>query len=150
VEGVDFISRFKSEMFQDRVYVLTPKGEVVDLPKGSTPLDFAYHIHSEVGHRCRGAKVDGKIVPLVYHLKTGERVEILTGKQPTPSREWLNPHLGYLKSPRARSKVRQWFRAQDYDRNVSAGRSLNGRRRLGDRRQPRSLPSVLESEVDAS
>jgi GTP pyrophosphokinase len=133
VEGVDFISRFKSEMFQDRVYVLTPRGEVIDLPKGSTPLDFAYHIHSEVGHRCRGAKVDGKIVPLVYHLKTGERVEILTGKQPTPSREWLNPHLGYLKSPRARSKVRQWFRVQDYDRNVAAGRTVLERelQRLG-------------------
>jgi GTP pyrophosphokinase len=124
IEGVDFLSRFKSEMFQDRVYVLTPKGEVIDLPKGATPLDFAYHIHSEVGHRCRGAKVEGKIVPLVYQLKNGERVEILTGKQPSPSREWLNPHLGYLRSPRARAKVRQWFRAQDYDRNVATGRAL--------------------------
>jgi GTP pyrophosphokinase len=122
IEGVDFISRFKSEMFQDRVYVLTPKGEVIDLPKGATPLDFAYHIHSEVGHRCRGAKVDGKIVPLAYELKSGERVEIMTGKQPAPSREWLNPHLGYLKTPRARSKVRQWFRVRDYDKNVVAGR----------------------------
>ncbi|HXK58480.1 MAG TPA: GTP diphosphokinase [Acidobacteriota bacterium] len=124
IEGVDFVSRFKSEMFQDRVYVLTPKGEVVDLPRGATPLDFAYHIHSEVGHRCRGAKVDGKIVPLTYQLKSGERVEIMTGKQPAPSREWLNPHSGYLKTPRARAKVRQWFRIQDYDRNVAAGRAV--------------------------
>ncbi len=133
IEGVDFISRFKSEMFQDRVYVLTPKGEVLDLPKGATPLDFAYHIHSEVGHRCRGAKVDRKIVPLVYELKSGERVEIMTGKQPAPSREWLNPHLGYLKTPRARSKVRQWFRVQDYDKNVSTGRAILERelQRLG-------------------
>jgi len=133
IEGVDFISRFKSEMFQDRVYVLTPKGEVVDLPKGATPLDFAYHIHSEVGHRCRGAKVDGKIVPLAYELKSGERVEIMTGKQPAPSREWLNPHLGYLKSQRARAKVRQWFRVQDYDKNVSTGRAILERelQRLG-------------------
>ena len=133
IEGVDFISRFKSEMFQDRVYVLTPKGEVVDLPKGATPLDFAYHIHSEVGHRCRGAKVDGKIVPLAYELKSGERVEIMTGKQPAPSREWLNPHLGYLKTPRARAKVRQWFRVQDYDKNVATGRAILERelQRLG-------------------
>ncbi|RPJ87149.1 MAG: bifunctional (p)ppGpp synthetase/guanosine-3',5'-bis(diphosphate) 3'-pyrophosphohydrolase [Acidobacteria bacterium] len=133
IEGVDFISRFKSEMFQDRVYVLTPKGEVMDLPKGATPLDFAYHIHSEVGHRCRGAKVDGKIVPLAYELKSGERVEIMTAKQPAPSREWLNPHLGYLKTPRARAKVRQWFRVQDYDKNVSAGRAILDRelQRLG-------------------
>ena len=133
IEGVDFISRFKSEMFQDRVYVLTPKGEVLDLPKGATPLDFAYHIHSEVGHRCRGAKVDGKIVPLAYELKSGERVEIMTGKQPAPSREWLNLHLGYLKTPRARAKVRQWFRVQDYDKNVSTGRAILERelQRLG-------------------
>ncbi len=120
----DFIDRFKSEVFQDRVYVLTPSGKVVDLLRGATPLDFAYHIHTEVGHRYRGAKVDGRIVPIGYALRNGEQVEILTSRQASPSRDWLNPQLGYLKSSRARAKVRSWFRLQDFDRNVSDGRSL--------------------------
>ncbi len=120
----DFIDRFKSEVFQDRVYVLTPKGKVVDLQRGATPLDFAYHIHTDVGHRYRGAKVNGRIVPIGYALQNGEQVEILTSRQATPSRDWLNPHLGYLKSSRARAKVRSWFRLQDFDHNVSDGRSL--------------------------
>ncbi len=130
---MDFVTRFKAEMFKDRVYVLTPKGEIIELTKGATPLDFAYHVHSQVGHRCRGAKVDGKIVPLTYELKTGEKVEIMTGKQPAPSREWLNPHAGYLKTPRARAKVRQHFRALDYDRYVASGRVILERelQRLG-------------------
>lgn len=101
------------DLFADRVYVFTPTGDIVDLPQGATPLDFAYHIHSEVGHRCRGAKIGGSIVPLTYHLQTGERVEILTAKQPNPSRDWLNPHSGYLKTPRARAKVLHWFKALD-------------------------------------
>jgi len=132
-EEMDFVTRFKAEMFKDRVYVLTPKGEILELTKGATPLDFAYHVHSQVGHRCRGAKVDGKIVPLTYELKTGEKVEIMTGKQPAPSREWLNLHAGYLKTPRARAKVRQYFRALDYDRYVAAGRAALERelQRLG-------------------
>lgn len=120
----DFIDRFKSEVFQDRVYVLTPQGKVVDLPKGSTPLDFAYHIHTDVGHGYRGAKVNGKIVAIAYELKNGEQVEILTSKKSTPSRDWLNPHLNYLTNPRARAKVRSWFRQQDYASNVVDGRNL--------------------------
>jgi GTP pyrophosphokinase len=120
----DFIDRFKSEVFQDRVYVLTPEGEVVDLAQGATPLDFAYHIHTEVGNRCRGAKVDGRIVNLTYELKSGEQVEILTTKHGSPSRDWLNPHLGYLKTTRARSKVRHWFSQQDQQQNLSDGRSI--------------------------
>ncbi len=120
----DFIDRFKSEVFQDRVYVLTPQGKVVDLPKGSTPLDFAYHIHTDVGHGYRGAKINGKIVSIAYELKNGEQVEILTSKKSSPSRDWLNPHLNYLTSVRARAKVRSWFRQQDYANNVADGRSL--------------------------
>ena len=119
-----FIDRFKSEVFQDRVYVLTPDGKVIDLPRGATPLDFAYHIHTDVGHRYRGAKVNGSIVPIGYELKNGEQVEILAAREPAPSRDWLNVHLGYLKSSRARSKVRSWFRQQDFDRNVQDGRTL--------------------------
>jgi GTP pyrophosphokinase len=127
------VARFKSEVFRDRVYVLTPKGTVVDLPMGATPLDFAYYLHTEIGHRCRGAKVNGRIVPLTYELKNGEQLEILTSRQPAPSREWLNPHLGYLKTPRARSKVRQWFRQQDFEKNAAAGRAALDRelQRLG-------------------
>ncbi len=121
-DSSDFIDRFKSEIFQDRVYILTPQGKVVDLPVGSTPLDFAYQIHTDIGHHYRGAKINGKIVPIHYELKNGEQIEILTSKQNKPSRDWLNPHLGYLKSSRARSKVRSWFRLQDYDINVTDGR----------------------------
>ncbi|NOX91118.1 MAG: GTP diphosphokinase, partial [Gammaproteobacteria bacterium] len=129
----DFIDRFKSEVFQDRVYVLTPQGKVLDLPKGSTPLDFAYHIHTDVGHGFRGAKVNGKIVSIGYELKNGEQVEVLTSKQSKPSRDWLNPHLGYLAGARARAKVRAWFRQQDFARNVADGRDVVEKefRRLG-------------------
>lgn len=129
----DFIDRFKSEVFQDRVYVLTPAGKVVDLPRGATPLDFAYHIHTDIGHRFRGAKVDGRIVPIRYELKNAEQVEILTAKQSNPSRDWLNPNLGYLKSSRARAKARTWFRQQDFDKNVAHGRQVVDRElnRLG-------------------
>ena len=123
-DAEDFIDRFKSEVFQDRVYVLTPQGKVVDLSKGSTPLDFAYHIHTDVGHQYRGAKVNGKIVPIAYALKNGDQVEILTSKNSTPSRDWLNPHLNYLTNSRARAKVRSWFRQQDYSNNVVDGRNL--------------------------
>ncbi len=120
----DFIDRFKSEVFQDRVYVLTPSGEVFDLPQGATPLDFAYYVHTEVGNRCRGAKVNGRIVPLTYELKSGEQVEVLTTKQGGPSRDWLNPHLGYLKTSRARSKARGWFKQQDQQQNLTDGKHL--------------------------
>ncbi|MBI1421890.1 MAG: GTP diphosphokinase [Gammaproteobacteria bacterium] len=118
----DFIDRFKSEVFQDRVYVITPQGDIIDLPQGATPLDFAYHIHTDVGHRCRGARIEGRIVNLTYELKSGEVVEVLTTKTGQPSRDWLNPQLGYLKTSRARAKVRAWFKQQDNDMNISVGR----------------------------
>lgn len=116
--------RFRNALFQDEVFVLTPQGKVIVLPRGATPLDFAYAVHTELGHRCRGAKVDGILVPLDTPLATGQRVEILTVKQGGPSRDWLNPHLGVLTTHRARAKVRQWFRQQDHDRNVEEGRAL--------------------------
>jgi GTP pyrophosphokinase len=106
---------------EDRVYVFTPQGEIVDLPQGSTPLDFAYHVHTQVGHRCRGAKINGAMVNLVYVLKMGDQVEILTGNKAQPSRDWLNSHLGYLKSSRSRAKVLQWFREQDFERHQEDG-----------------------------
>jgi GTP pyrophosphokinase len=118
----EFVDRFKSESIEERIYVLTPQGNVVDLPAGATALDFAYHIHTDVGHRCRGIKVNGRIVPLSYELKTGQQVEVLTARHAAPSRDWLNPHLGYLKTSRARAKVRHWFRQQDRESNVAAGR----------------------------
>jgi GTP pyrophosphokinase len=109
----EFLEQVSSELFEDRVYALTPKGEVVDLPRGATPLDFAYSVHSSLGHRCRGAKVNGRIVPLTYALANGEIVEIITGKQDAPSRDWLAPEQGFLVSPRNRAKVRAWFRKHD-------------------------------------
>ena len=111
----DFLERMRTELFEDRVYALTPKGEVIDLPRGATPLDFAYQIHTSLGHRCKGAKVDGRIVPLTYTLKNGEVVEIIAGKQEGPSRDWLAPEQGYLGSPHSRTKVRAWFRKQEAD-----------------------------------
>lgn len=113
-----------SHVFEDRIYVFTPTGDVIDLPAGSTPLDFAYQIHSELGHRCRGAKINGAIVPLTHTLRSGEKIEILTTKQGHPSRDWINPHLGYLKTARAKAKVLNWFRKQDYDRHVVEGHEL--------------------------
>ncbi len=114
----------EAEFLEDRVYVFTPDGDVLDLPQGVTPLDFAYHVHSEVGHRCRGAKVNGHIVPLTYALRTGDKVEVLTGKETKPSRDWINPHLNYLKTPRARAKVLHWFKMQDFDKNKEEGHEL--------------------------
>ena len=111
-------------MAQDRVYVFTPQGDVVNLAQGATPLDFAYHVHTEIGHRCRGAKVNGAIVPLTYTLGMGERVEILTSKDGVPKRDWLQMGLGYLRTSRARAKVQHWFRAQAREDNVDAGRHL--------------------------
>lgn len=116
--------QFSFDVAQDRVYVFTPQGDVVNLAHGATPLDFAYHVHTEVGHCCRGAKVNGSIVPLTYTLKTGERVEVLTSKQGHPKRDWLQPGLGYLRTSRARAKVQHWFRAQAREENVDAGRHL--------------------------
>ena len=123
-EDGDFVARFRAELFDDRIYALTPRGEVVDLPKGATPLDFAYHVHTALGHRCRGAKVDGRMVPLTYALANGQQVEVLTGKAEEPSRDWVNAELGFLASGRARDKVRAWFRAQDHEVNARAGRDI--------------------------
>jgi GTP pyrophosphokinase len=120
----EMVDHFKSEIFDDRVYLLTPKGNVVDLPRGATALDFAYSIHTEVGHHFRGAKADGKIIPLSYELQNGQKVEILTSKSSSPSRDWLNPHLGFAKSARTLSKIRLWFKQQDYKENVSQGRDV--------------------------
>ena len=122
-----------SSIEQDRIYLFTPEGHIVDLPQGSTPLDFAYRIHTEIGHRCRGAKVNGRIVPLNHILQTAEQVEVLTGKQEIPSRDWLNDGLGYLKTARARAKVRQWFGARARAQNIADGRVLLDRelKRLG-------------------
>jgi GTP pyrophosphokinase len=120
----DFVDRFKSEAFQERVYVLTPQGRIIDLPQGATPLDFAYAVHTEIGHRCRGARADGRMVPLTYQLKNGEQVEILTARQGRPSRDWLNTHQGYLVTSRARSRVRSWFKHQDHQHNIGAGRNI--------------------------
>jgi len=113
-----------TELLEDRVYLLTPKGEVFDLPHGATVLDFAYHVHTEVGHRCRGAKVNGRIVPLTFQPRSGDRVEILTTKVAEPSRDWLSAHHGYLNTARARDKVRVWFRKLAHDANVAVGRAM--------------------------
>lgn len=120
----ELLDNFHTEMFHDRVFVLTPEGRVIDLPQGATPIDFAYAVHTEVGHRCRGAKVNGRIVQLTYQLKNGEQVEILTTRQAAPFRDWLIPHLGFIKTSRARNRIRSWFRNQDRDKNLLEGKSL--------------------------
>jgi GTP pyrophosphokinase len=129
----EFIDSLKTDVFQDRVYTFTPKGDIIDLPSGSTPIDFAYHIHTEIGHRCRGAKINGKLVGLDYQLRNGDQVEILTAKRGGPSRDWLNPHLGYTRTTRAREKIRQWFKRQNRDENIVQGREVLERelKRLG-------------------
>ena len=120
----ELLEDFRSEIFPDRVFVLTPKGEILDLSKGSTPIDFAYAIHTKVGHRCQGAKVNGKIVPLNYTLGNGEQVEILTGKNERPNRKWLKTTLGYTGSSRSRNKIKHWFRQQDHGKNREDGLAL--------------------------
>ncbi len=132
-EAGEFVDQFKSAVFADRVYVFTPQGKIIDLPAGATPIDFAYQIHSEVGHRCRGAKVNGRMVPLTYQLTTGDQVEVLTVKKGGPSRDWLNPHLGYLASSKARQQVQHWFKRQNLEQNIAAGRNIVERelKRLG-------------------
>ncbi len=118
------VEELQLEIEPDRVYVFTPAGHVVDLPNESTPIDFAYRVHSEVGHHCRGAKVNGRIVPLNYKLSTGEQVEVMTSKQATPSRDWLNPASGYIASSRTRNKIQHWFKQENKEKNAIAGRSL--------------------------
>lgn len=114
----------RSQVFDDRVYVFTPKGDVIDLPVGSTPLDFAYHIHSDIGHRCIGAKINGRIVPFATQLKMGDQVDIITQKEPNPSRDWLSPTLGFINSSRSRAKIQAWFKKQDREKNILAGKLI--------------------------
>lgn len=120
----DIMAELQKNVTEDRVYIFSPKGDVIDLPKGSTPLDFAYHVHTELGHRTRGAKVNGRIVPLTYQLNTGEQIEILSQNEPRPGRDWLNPDSGYIYTSRARAKARSWFRLQHRDENIHDGQLL--------------------------
>ena len=123
-DDADLLEQIRGDFFEDRVYAVSPKGDIVELPPQATPLDFAYHVHTEVGHRCRGAKVNGRIVPLTYRVQNGDQVEIITGRQSQPSRDWVSPKLGYLASSRARAKVRNWFRHQDRDQHQRQGREI--------------------------
>ena len=123
-DAEELVDGWKSDVFKDRVYVLTPQGDIIDLPAGSTPIDFAYHVHTVVGHRCRGAKINGKLVSLDYVLQTGNQVEILTAKRGGPSRDWLNPNLGLVRTSRARSKIKQWFKRQDRELNLAQGKAM--------------------------
>jgi len=129
----EFVDSMKSDVFEDRVYVFTPRGDIIDLPVGSTPIDFAYHVHTDIGHRCRGAKVNDKLVSLDYVLKTGDVVEILTAKRGGPSRDWLNPNLNLVKTQRAKSKIRYWFKRQEREQNIDQGKTFLDKelRRLG-------------------
>ncbi len=139
----DFLDRMRVDLFQDRIYVISPKGEIVDVPVGGTPLDFAYQVHTELGHRTRGAKVNGRMVPLDYRLKNSDTVEIITAKSAHPSRDWLSPQSGYLASPRHRNKVRAWFRKQNETENKLEGRAMFEReiQRLGVASPP--IPELL-------
>lgn len=129
----EFVDGMKTDVFKDRVYVFTPRGDIIDLPAGATPIDFAYTVHTEIGNRCRGAKVNGKLISLDYTLKTGDQVEILAAKQGGPSRDWLNPNLGLVKTQRARSKIRGWFKHQNREQNQAQGKEMLERefRRVG-------------------
>jgi GTP pyrophosphokinase len=139
----DFLERMRVDLFQDRIYVISPKGEIVDVPVNGTPLDFAYQVHTDLGHRTRGAKVNGRIVALDYHLKNGETVEIIAAKTVQPSRDWLSPQSGFLASPRHRNKVKAWFRKQNATQNKAAGRAILEReiQRLGVASPP--MPELL-------
>jgi GTP pyrophosphokinase len=139
----DFLDRMRVDLFQDRIYVVSPKGEIVDVPVGGTPLDFAYQVHTDLGHRTRGAKVNGRMVALDYQLKNSETVEIITAKAAHPSRDWLSPQSGFLASPRHRNKVRAWFRKQNETQNKTEGRAMFDREihRLGVNSPP--IPELL-------
>ena len=139
----DFLDRMRVDLFQDRIYAVSPKGEIVDVPVGGTPLDFAYQVHTDLGHRTRGAKVNGRMVALDYQLKNSETVEIITAKTAHPSRDWLSPQSGFLASPRHRNKVRAWFRKQNETQNKTEGRVMFDReiQRLGVNSPP--IPELL-------
>jgi len=122
-DSAQLAADFKNQIFEERIYVFTPLGKLIDLPQGSTPVDFAYRVHTDVGHRCRGAKANGKIIPLTEALETGQKIEILTSKFGEPSRDWLSKHSGYIKSQQAKSKVHQWFKRQDKGKNIIEGKS---------------------------
>lgn len=143
------VEQLRSDVSSERIYVLTPEGHVVDMPSGATPLDFAYKVHTEVGHACRGAKVNGRIVPLTHTLRTGDQVTILRGSEAAPSRNWLNPGLGYIQTSRARAKVTRWFKMQDREQNIADGRAV-----LEDELGRLSLrdldPDVLAQKVNCS
>ncbi len=132
-DASQYVDTVKSEVFQDRVYAVTPNGDIIDLPVGATPIDFAYYIHTDIGNRCRGAKVNGRLVPLNYKLKMEDQVEILTAKRGGPSMDWLNPDLEYAVTNRARVKIRQWLRKQNRDKHITTGRTVLERelKRLG-------------------
>jgi len=123
-DGADLLEQIRDDIFEDRIYAVSPKGDVVELPANATPLDFAYHVHTQIGHRCRGAKINGRIVPLTHRVANGDQIEIITGSQAQPSRDWLSPRLGYLAGARARAKVRNWFRQQDRDQHLRQGREI--------------------------
>ena len=141
-DSSEWLTAFKSSLFVDSIYVLTPQGKVIDLPRGSTPIDFAYAVHTGLGHRCRGARVDGQMVPLNHVLKNGQRVEIIAAKQGSPSRDWLNPDLGHVHSHRARTKVRQWFKAQQLEETIAQGRAMVERELARHRRSALKLEAV--------
>ena len=132
-DAQEFVDSMKTDVFKDRVYIFTPRGDIIDMPAGSTPIDFAYHVHTDIGNRCRGAKINGKLIPLEHELHTGDQVEILTAKHGGPSRDWLNPSLGLVRTQRARSKIRAWFKKQDREQNLVQGKALFEReiQRLG-------------------
>jgi GTP pyrophosphokinase len=123
-DAQEFISGMKTDVFQDRVYVFTPRGDVIDLPRSSTSIDFAYRVHTELGHRCRGAKVNGRLVPLDFQLQNGDQVEVISAKRGGPSRDWINPNMGYVATTRARGKIRTWFRKQARGENIAQGRQI--------------------------
>ena len=150
-EDGDVLDQIRDDVFEDHVYAISPKGDVVELAANATPLDFAYHVHTQVGHRCRGAKINGRIVPLNYQIKNGDQVEIITGSQPKPSRDWLSPKLGYLAGARGRAKVRNWFRYQDRDQHLRQGRDILDRElaRLGGKEVSASQISKQLKQRDA-
>lgn len=131
--NLELVKELKADIVQDRIYVFTPEGHVIDLPSGATALDFAYHIHTGVGHRCRGCRINGRVLPLYHMLHTGDQIEIITGKREAPSRDWLTSGLEYLHTARARSRVQHWFRQQAMDENIQSGRAILDRafQRLG-------------------
>lgn len=149
----DLLDQIRDDVFEDRVYAVSPKGDIVELPAGATPLDFAYHVHTQVGHRCRGAKVNGRIVPLTYRVQNGDQIEIITGSHSQPSRDWLSPRLGYLAGARPRAKVRNWFRQQDREQHLKAGREMLERElaRLSVREMPveKVAKHLKQKDVDS-